>query len=152
MIMSIAENVGTAYSSYCKRELLEGAGRHTHSPVAEARLLIIDGVHDNVHIRVGIGAEETDARDLECGDLSPLFVRSNSPVRTKSGDKSPHSKYGSISGRPLVRALPTGGGRILRRKFGREVIAYHAKRYDRREAILGRAIGHCEAGLVNRLQ
>jgi hypothetical protein len=30
--------------------------------------------------------------NLECGDLSPLFVRSNSPTRNKSGDKSPHSK------------------------------------------------------------
>jgi hypothetical protein len=31
---------------------------------------------------------------LECGDLSPLFGQPAAPVRTESGDKSPHSKRG----------------------------------------------------------
>ena len=42
---------------------------------------------------------------LECGDLSPLFGQPAAPVRTESGDKSPHSKGAGLS-RPLPASKP----------------------------------------------
>src|SRR5262245_9241088 len=61
----------------------------------------------------------------------------------------------SIPGRPLVRALSAAlaaGGSLLGRELGREVIANHAKRDDRREAVLRRIVCHPQAGLIHRLQ
>src|SRR5262245_36805433 len=62
----------------------------------------------------------------------------------------------SISGRPLVRtlgaALATGGRRFRRRELGREAIAHHAERDDRREASLRRPVGARQTGFIYRIQ
>ena len=68
----------------------------------------------------------------------------------------PGQRGASIPRGPLIRALsaalPTAGSRLLRRELGREVIANHAERYDRREAVLRRPVCPRQAGLIHRLQ
>jgi hypothetical protein len=46
-------------------------------------------------------AENGEATPLECGDLSPLSIRTDIAYRRESGDKSPHSKGTGLHNRGL---------------------------------------------------